>query len=155
VHNSEREVFSFESVHGFCLVLRGVCKSSRTESITNYTLTTINTSWEPIQRVITAKFTRLAHKIAIQLHLVAEKCTICSSRSRRAVRKLLVTPSYVHYCTHQNFDEVHSASYEMDTEGSFPRGKAVIGWSYRSPQSSAEVKNMWNYTSTTQYVVCD
>jgi hypothetical protein len=28
-----------------------------------------------------AKLTRLTHKIAIQLHLVAESYTICSSRS--------------------------------------------------------------------------
>jgi len=42
-----------------------------------------------------AKLTRLAHKVAIQLHLVGESCTLCSSRSRRPVRKLLVTPSYV------------------------------------------------------------
>jgi len=28
-------------------------------------------------------------------HLVAESCTICSSRSRRPVRKLLDTPSYI------------------------------------------------------------
>jgi hypothetical protein len=42
-----------------------------------------------------AKLTRLAHKIAIQLHLVAESCIICSSRSRRAVLELLDTPSYV------------------------------------------------------------
>jgi hypothetical protein len=34
------------------------------------------------------------HKIAIQLHLVAESCTICSRRSRQPVRKLLDTPSY-------------------------------------------------------------
>jgi hypothetical protein len=40
------------------------------------------------------KITRLIHKIAIQLHLVAESCIICSSRSRRPVRKLLVTLSY-------------------------------------------------------------
>jgi hypothetical protein len=26
-----------------------------------------------------AKLTRLAHKVAIQLHLVAESCTICQS----------------------------------------------------------------------------
>jgi hypothetical protein len=32
-----------------------------------------------------AKVTTLTHKIAIQLHLVAESCTICSSRSRRSV----------------------------------------------------------------------
>jgi hypothetical protein len=40
------------------------------------------------------KLTRLTHKIAIQLHLMAESCTICSSRSWRPVRKLLDTPSY-------------------------------------------------------------
>jgi len=42
-----------------------------------------------------AKLTRLTHRIAIQLHLVAEGCTIRSSRSRRPVRKLLDVPSYV------------------------------------------------------------
>jgi hypothetical protein len=43
---------------------------------------------------MTAKLTRLTHKIAIQLHLVAESCTVWSSRSRRPVRKLLDTPSH-------------------------------------------------------------
>jgi len=43
---------------------------------------------------MTAKFTRLNHNITIQPHTVAESCSICSSRSRRAVRKLLDTPSY-------------------------------------------------------------
>jgi hypothetical protein len=61
--------------------------------ITKYTFTTINTRWEATQRVMAAKLTRLTHKIAIQLHLVAESCIICSSRSRRPVRKLLDTPS--------------------------------------------------------------
>jgi hypothetical protein len=42
-----------------------------------------------------AELTRLTHKIAIQLHLVPEICNICSSRSRRPVRKLLDTPSYM------------------------------------------------------------
>jgi hypothetical protein len=41
-----------------------------------------------------AKLTRLVHKIAIQLLLVAESCTICTSLSRRPVRKLLDTPSW-------------------------------------------------------------
>jgi hypothetical protein len=45
--------------------------------------------------VMAAKITRLTHKIAIQLHLVAENCTICISRSWRPVRKLLDTPSYI------------------------------------------------------------
>jgi hypothetical protein len=40
-----------------------------------YTLTTINTRSEAIQRVMAAKLTRLTHKIAIQLHLVAESST--------------------------------------------------------------------------------
>jgi hypothetical protein len=31
-----------------------------------------------------AKLTRLTHKIAIKLHLVAERCTICVSRSKVA-----------------------------------------------------------------------
>jgi len=44
-----------------------------------------------------AKLTRLTHKIAIQLHVVAESCTFCSSPSRRPVRKLLETPSYDEY----------------------------------------------------------
>jgi hypothetical protein len=55
--------------------------------------TTINTRWEATQRVKTAKLTRLTHKVAIQLHLMAKSCTICSPRSRRPVRKLLDTPS--------------------------------------------------------------
>jgi len=41
-----------------------------------------------------AKLTRLTHKIAIKLRLVAESCTICSSTSRRPVRNFLDTPSY-------------------------------------------------------------
>jgi hypothetical protein len=73
----------------------GVSKSFRTESITKYTFTTINTRSEAIQSVMAAKLTRLTHKIAIQLHLVPESYTICSSRSRQPVRKLLDTPSYV------------------------------------------------------------
>jgi hypothetical protein len=47
------------------------------------------------QRVVAAKLARLTHKVAIKLHLVAESCTICSSRSKRLVRKLLDTPSYM------------------------------------------------------------
>jgi len=40
-----------------------------------------------------AKRTRLTHIIPIQLHPAAESCTICSSRARRPLRKLLDTPS--------------------------------------------------------------
>jgi len=42
-----------------------------------------------------AKLTRLTHKIATQLHLVADSCNSCNSCSRRPVRKLLDTFSYV------------------------------------------------------------
>jgi hypothetical protein len=73
----------------------GVSKSFRTQSITKYTLTKINTCWEAIQRVMAEKLSRLTHKIAIKLHLVAESCTIRSSRYRRPVRKLLDTHWYV------------------------------------------------------------
>jgi hypothetical protein len=45
-----------------------------------------------------AELTRLTHKITIKLHLVAESCTICSSRSRRLVRKLLDTPARARVC---------------------------------------------------------
>jgi len=40
-----------------------------------------------------AKLTRLTDNVAIQMHLVAESRTICSSRSRRPVWKVLDTPS--------------------------------------------------------------
>jgi hypothetical protein len=50
----------------------GVSKSFRTESITKYMLTTINTRQEATQMVMAAKLTRLTHKLVIQLHLVAE-----------------------------------------------------------------------------------
>jgi hypothetical protein len=43
-----------------------------------------------------AKLTRLTHKIVIQLHLVAENCTICSSHSRQPVQKVLDTLLYSH-----------------------------------------------------------
>jgi len=43
-----------------------------------------------------AKLTRLTHKIAIQLHLVADSCTICSYRSRWPVRKLFDRIHYVY-----------------------------------------------------------
>jgi hypothetical protein len=47
-----------------------------------------------------AKLTRLTHKIAVQLRLVAESCIICSSRSRRPVRNFWIYPPIyisVHY----------------------------------------------------------
>jgi len=57
-----------------------------------------------------AQLTRLTHKVVIQLHPVAQNCTICSSRSRRPVRKLLDTPSCYH-------DTVHRYSYQQVCRG--------------------------------------
>jgi len=48
------------------------------------------------------KLTRLTHKIAIHLHLVEKSFTICSSLSKRPVRKLLSTPSYFTFCNWNN-----------------------------------------------------
>jgi len=50
-----------------------------------------------------AKLTRLTYKTAKQLHLVAESCKICSSRSRRTVRKLLDTHSYFYIINEISF----------------------------------------------------
>jgi hypothetical protein len=74
--------------------LRG-CNLKFLDWVDNEIKTTINTRWKATQRVMAAQLTRMTHKIAIQLHLVAESCTICSSHSRRPFRKLLDTPSYV------------------------------------------------------------
>jgi hypothetical protein len=59
-----------------------------------------------------AKLTRLTHKIAIQLHLVAESCTICSSRSRRPVRKLLDTSS--HQPLYKSYSKVRLTNVKQD-----------------------------------------
>jgi len=42
--------------------------------------------------VMAAKLTRLTHKVAIQLHLVAKSRTICSSRSRRPAGNFWIHP---------------------------------------------------------------
>jgi len=73
--------------------VRGCIQIFRNDSITKYTKT--NTRWESTQSVMAAKDTRLTHKIAIQQHLLAESCTIFSSRSRRPVRKHLIPPRIV------------------------------------------------------------
>jgi hypothetical protein len=87
--------FISASLSLFLWLYESVSNSFRTESITKYMLTTIHTRWEATKSVMAAKLTRLTHKIAVQLHLVAESSIICSCRSRRPVRKLLDTPSYV------------------------------------------------------------
>jgi len=47
------------------------------------------------------KLTRLTHKVAIQLHLVVESCTICSSCSRQPAWKpldIFPVSCYVNLC---------------------------------------------------------
>jgi hypothetical protein len=77
-----------------------------------------------------AKLTRLTHKIAIQLHLVAESCTILQFFLQVASPETfgynLVSPRY--------------ASYPMGTRVSFLGGKAAGSEADHSPPSSAEVK---------------
>jgi hypothetical protein len=77
------------------MYIEGVPKSFRTELVMKYKLTTIKTHSKATQMVMVAKLTILTHKIALELHLVAEGYTVCSSSSRKLVRQLLVTPSYV------------------------------------------------------------
>jgi hypothetical protein len=89
-----------------------------------------------------AKLTRLTHKIAMQLHLVAESCTICTSRSRRPARKFWIHPrtylatdwmtviqfsagarmGFFFSIRHrvQTGSGAHSAPYSMSTGGSYP-----------------------------------
>jgi hypothetical protein len=89
-----RHLILDHSFHGKT-IYEDVPKRFWTESIIKYRITTINT-WEATQRVMVAKLNRLTHKIAIQMHLVAERYTICSSGSSQPVWKLLDTPSYDH-----------------------------------------------------------
>jgi hypothetical protein len=48
--------------------------------------------------------TGLTYKIAVQLHLVVESCTIYSSHSRRPVLKLLGTPSHIALVVKENYN---------------------------------------------------
>jgi hypothetical protein len=54
----------------------------------------------------------MTHKIAIQLHLIAESCNICSSHFRRPVRKLLVYP-----CV--SVASIHGMHGSKDTEDGY------------------------------------
>jgi hypothetical protein len=87
-------LYSSIIAHLFLCIYEGVSKIFLSLKRNKQT-TTISTPWEATQRVMATKLTRLTHKISIQMHLVTESCTICSSRSRRPVRKLLDTPSFI------------------------------------------------------------
>jgi hypothetical protein len=75
---------------------------------------------------VAAKLTRLTHKIAIQLHLVAESYFICSSRSRWPVRKLLNTPSYVFILL--LFHDSISDFYIASNVSMIMNGEKIIMW---------------------------
>jgi len=63
------EVLTQRGQSGNLWIYRPTCicvsKSFRTESITKYTRTKINTRWEATQRIMVAKLNRLIHKMAI------------------------------------------------------------------------------------------
>jgi hypothetical protein len=52
----------------------------------------------------------------------------------------------------QTSSGAHPAPYPMGTEDSFPRVNRPEREADHSPPSSVEVKNVWRYTSTPQYV---
>jgi hypothetical protein len=89
-------------------IYEGVSKSFQTELITKYKLAFGITHWKATHRVMTAKLTRLTHKM-IQLHLVAESCTICISCSRRPAWKLLDTP--LHACDMPSFNTFKNLTF--------------------------------------------
>jgi hypothetical protein len=103
-----------------------------------------NTRWEATQRVMAAKLTRLTHKIAIQLHLVAESCTICSSRSRWQVRKLF---GYTAICVYEEIPLAPETQVSllpfMHVEQS-----ADVAWS----TNEHLLKGMWKTTNTSRIV---
>jgi hypothetical protein len=117
-----------------------------------------------------AKIIRLTHKITIQLHLVAESCTICSFSSRWPIRKLLDIPSYiqttplefpiifgsvkalrgcaVQYKIEVWVDGTHSAVAYKGIQSSIPRYRQLQNgkWMGYSPSGST-ITLQWPYTS--------
>jgi len=86
-----RSTCKIKSLKWVSIIIRGSIHTFLDWVITKYTLTCGITHWEATQRIMAAKLIRLTHKLTIQLHLVAESCTIWSSSSRRPVPKLLYT----------------------------------------------------------------
>jgi hypothetical protein len=90
-----------------------------------------------------AKLTRLTHEIAIQLHVMAESCTICSSRFRRPVRELLVIPSCVTILQH---------SSRTIRAGCL----SGVGWGGGGRTENSELKNvMYKIISKTNSLMCE
>jgi hypothetical protein len=101
------------------------------------------------------KLTKMTHKIAIQLHLVAESWDICISRCRRPVRKLLDTPldvrCEIEESERQNhnyspLNEIHNTSGEIHSGGlqkkriqNFELQKNIIGFNM-----STECKELYS-----------
>jgi hypothetical protein len=107
-----------------------------------------------------AKLSRLTHKIAIQLHLVAESCTICSYRSRRPIRKLLDTPSCVCVCVcvwsgQQSSNEQYAedGNHNEETE----RGSAPVPPNVRTTNDTGSKSSLgiqWNKEEVQEVVWC-
>jgi hypothetical protein len=92
-----------------------------------------------------AKLTTLTHKIAIQLYPVAESCTICSSRSRRPVRKILDTPS----CTKSNgiTDQNGWSDFNLNNWYSTPR-------SITSNAKAHHCTRFWSSSTHIRFTTC-
>jgi hypothetical protein len=101
---------------------------------------------------MTSKLTRLTQIIAMQLHLVAESCTIFSSPSRRPVRKPLDTPSYIDNWGKQvSFLRISPRWFVPGNErsGLLPEKVRHMeqspSWEDDSPSSSQEIfRLLWN-----------
>jgi hypothetical protein len=61
----------------------------------NVTCKTMNTCWEGTQRIMTENPLRLAQKVVLLWHQVAENCTSCHSLTYQWVSELLNMLSYV------------------------------------------------------------
>jgi len=71
------------------------------------------------------KLTRPTHKMAIKLHLVAERYTICNFCSRWSVRKLLDTLSYYMQC--RSCTHIHLQNVEICTL-TWNRTEKTVDW---------------------------
>jgi len=86
-----------------------------------------------------AKLTRLTHQIMIQLHVVAESCTICSSHFRQPVQKLLDAPLYISImCPPQLYTGI-VRELVLSTGGDDDMG-TLLGMMHSAPPSALQLK---------------
>jgi hypothetical protein len=90
----------------------------------------------------------LAHLILLDLITVGYGLDDRSSR----VRFLVGAGNFSLHHRVRNGSEAHPVSYPIGTRGCCLGGESAGCEADHSPPSSAEVKNVWSYTSTPQYV---